>query len=79
MFCSNFSGEALMGDDAYGVNRATIGHGAGTLPGNSGVQQPLVIGGGNIFRGVAGGARGHGPRDGGLHGHAGNQVMDPLR
>jgi uridylate kinase len=54
------SGEALMGDDAFGINRATIGsmvrdiaevHGMG-------IQLAVVIGGGNIFRGVALGASG---------------------
>ena len=38
-----------------------------------GTELAVVIGGGNIFRGVAGGAVGHGPRDGRLHGHAGHR------
>ena len=54
------SGEALMGGDAFGINRATILrmteeiHGVVSL----GVQLAVVIGGGNIFRGVAPGAQG---------------------
>jgi uridylate kinase len=54
------SGEALMGDDAFGINRATIEHMVRDLAEvvNSGVQLAIVIGGGNIFRGVAGGAVG---------------------
>ena len=54
------SGEALMGGDAYGINRGTIegmvrqvAEAAGM-----GVELAVVIGGGNIFRGVAGGAAG---------------------
>ena len=54
------SGEALMGDDAYGINRATIEHMVQDIAQvvNSGVELAIVIGGGNIFRGVAGGAVG---------------------
>ncbi len=54
------SGEALMGDDAFGINRATIEHMVRDIAEvvNSGVQLAIVIGGGNIFRGVAGGAVG---------------------
>jgi uridylate kinase len=44
------SGEALMGDDAYGINRETIDRIV------SEVKE--VVGGGNIFRGVAPGAAG---------------------
>ncbi|MBI1173900.1 MAG: UMP kinase [Sideroxydans sp.] len=54
------SGEALMGDDSYGINRevierivAEIGEVVGL-----GVQVAIVIGGGNIFRGVAPAAAG---------------------
>jgi uridylate kinase len=54
------SGEALMGSDPYGINRQTIqdivaeiGQVAGM-----GVEIGVVIGGGNIFRGVAPGASG---------------------
>ena len=54
------SGEALMGDDAYGINRVTIEAMVRDIAEvvHSGVQLAIVIGGGNIFRGVAGGAVG---------------------
>lgn len=54
------SGEALMGDDEYGINRETI---IGMVKqikevADLGVQIAIVIGGGNIFRGVAPAASG---------------------
>ena len=54
------SGEALMGDDAFGINRATIERIVGEIAEvtRMGVQVAVVIGGGNIFRGVAGGSAG---------------------
>jgi uridylate kinase len=54
------SGEALMGDDAYGINRATIVRMVREVKEvtDMGVQVGVVIGGGNIFRGVAGGSVG---------------------
>jgi uridylate kinase len=54
------SGEALMGDDAFGINRATIGSMVGDIAQvvNAGVEVAVVIGGGNIFRGVAGSTAG---------------------
>jgi len=54
------SGEALMGDDAYGINRATIDRIVAEVASVTqiGVQVGVVIGGGNIFRGVALGAEG---------------------
>ncbi|MDE2353639.1 MAG: UMP kinase [Betaproteobacteria bacterium] len=54
------SGEALMGDDAYGINRATIDRIVAEVAEVTriGVQVGIVIGGGNIFRGVALGAEG---------------------
>ncbi len=54
------SGEALMGDDAFGINKDTIRRMASEVVEitKMGVQVALVIGGGNIFRGVAGGAIG---------------------
>ena len=54
------SGEALMGDDAYGINRATIVRMVREVKAvtDLGVQVAVVIGGGNIFRGVAGGSVG---------------------
>jgi len=54
------SGEALMGDDSYGINRAVIERivsEIGEVVG-LGVQVAVVIGGGNIFRGVAPAAAG---------------------
>src|SRR5574337_1922121 len=55
-----FSGEALMGDDAFGINRNTIVRMVQEVVEVTrlGVQVAVVIGGGNIFRGVAGGAEG---------------------
>lgn len=52
------SGEALMGDDSYGINRATIDRIVDEIAevANLGVEVAVVIGGGNIFRGVAPGA-----------------------
>lgn len=52
------SGEALMGDDTYGINRATIDRIVDEIAevANLGVEVAVVIGGGNIFRGVAPGA-----------------------
>ena len=54
------SGEALMGDDSYGINRAVIERivsEIGEVVG-LGVQVAVVVGGGNIFRGVAPAAAG---------------------
>jgi uridylate kinase len=54
------SGEALMGEDAYGINRATIERMVADVSdvARLGVEVAIVIGGGNIFRGVAPGAQG---------------------
>jgi uridylate kinase len=54
------SGEALMGGDAYGINRQTIAGIVAEIKGivDLGVQVGVVIGGGNIFRGVAPAASG---------------------
>jgi uridylate kinase len=54
------SGEALMGEDAYGINRQTIDAIVGEIATvlRLGVEIGVVIGGGNIFRGVAPGAAG---------------------
>jgi len=54
------SGEALMGEDAFGINRNTIERmvrDIGEVQ-QLGVQLAIVIGGGNIFRGIALGASG---------------------
>ena len=52
------SGEALMGDDSYGINRQTIERMVAEVSevSASGVELAVVIGGGNIFRGIAPGA-----------------------
>ncbi len=54
------SGEALMGEDTYGINRQTIDRIVGEIGQvvALGVEVGVVIGGGNIFRGVALGAAG---------------------
>ncbi|MFM2033751.1 MAG: hypothetical protein RJA32_386 [Pseudomonadota bacterium] len=54
------SGEALMGDDSYGINPSTIDAMVADVAEvvQTGIQLAIVIGGGNIFRGVAGGAAG---------------------
>lgn len=54
------SGEALMGDDSYGINRNTISRIVSEINEvvGLGVQVAVVIGGGNIFRGVAPAAEG---------------------
>lgn len=54
------SGEALMGDDSYGINRTVIERIVAEVGEvvAMGVQVAVVIGGGNIFRGVAPAAAG---------------------
>jgi len=54
------SGEALMGEDSYGINRAVIERIVSEIGEvvALGVQVAVVIGGGNIFRGVAPAAEG---------------------
>jgi len=54
------SGEALMGSQAYGIDIATIERIAADVKEavQAGTQVCLVIGGGNIFRGLAGAAKG---------------------
>jgi uridylate kinase len=54
------SGEALMGEDSYGINRDTIERIVAEVKEvvDLGVQVGVVIGGGNIFRGVAPAAAG---------------------
>jgi uridylate kinase len=49
------SGEALMGGDQYGINRETVDRIVSEIAEvvNLGVEVAVVIGGGNIFRGVA--------------------------
>ncbi len=54
------SGEALMGEDSYGINRPTIERIVSEVDAVAklGVEIAVVIGGGNIFRGVAPAAAG---------------------
>ena len=54
------SGEALMGDDPYGINHAVIQEIVSQIKEVSelGVEIGVVIGGGNIFRGVSTAAAG---------------------
>ncbi|MDQ8021256.1 MAG: UMP kinase [Moraxellaceae bacterium] len=54
------SGEALMGDDAYGINQGIVSRIVSDVAEvqRLGVEIGIVIGGGNIFRGMAGAASG---------------------
>ncbi|TFL17041.1 UMP kinase [Jannaschia formosa] len=54
------SGEALMGDQGYGLHPPTVERIAGEVASvqKMGVEVCLVIGGGNIFRGLQGSAQG---------------------
>jgi len=54
------SGEALMGEDAYGINPQVLDSVAAEVKEviEEGVELGIVIGAGNIFRGVAGASKG---------------------
>jgi len=54
------SGEALMGDKQYGISAERLAEYAQEIKEvvNKGMQVAIVIGGGNIFRGVAGASKG---------------------
>lgn len=54
------SGEALMGDDKYGINTQVLNTYAQQIKevANLGVEIGIVIGGGNIFRGLSGVSKG---------------------
>lgn len=54
------SGESLMGDQQYGIDQNRLGDYAEQIAEivKSGVQVGIVIGGGNIFRGLSGAAKG---------------------
>lgn len=54
------SGEAAMGDQAFGIDPITVARVAGEVKAAkaTGLELCLVIGGGNIFRGMAGAAKG---------------------
>ena len=60
------SGESLMGDDHYGINYQNVRHYATEIQSAvaQGVQVGVVIGGGNIFRGVQGTSKGFDRRQG---------------
>ena len=60
------SGESLMGDDGYGINYSAVDHFASEIESAvaMGVQVGVVIGGGNIFRGVNGATKGFDRRQG---------------
>lgn len=54
------SGEALMGDDSFGINTSVLEFVADEIKEivEQGVEPGIVIGAGNIFRGVAGASKG---------------------
>ncbi|MFP3979781.1 MAG: UMP kinase [Desulfobacterales bacterium] len=54
------SGEALMGEEQYGISPETLRYVAGEVKSIAalGVETALVVGGGNIFRGMAGSSQG---------------------
>ncbi len=54
------SGEALMGDRSYGIDLATVDRIAADVKtaSDAGTQLCMVIGGGNIFRGLSAAAQG---------------------
>lgn len=54
------SGESLMGAQGYGIDAVRLGEYAAQIMAavNAGVQVAIVIGGGNIFRGLQGAAKG---------------------
>ena len=54
------SGEALMGPDDFGINTTVLDYVATEIKGiiEMGVEPGIVIGAGNIFRGVAGASKG---------------------
>lgn len=54
------SGESLMGDGPYGIDMKTVLEIAGDIKTNidNGLEICLVVGGGNIFRGLSGAAQG---------------------
>ena len=54
------SGEALMGDAGYGIDPAVVDRLAKQIKQlhDDGIEVGIVVGGGNIFRGLAGSAKG---------------------
>jgi hypothetical protein len=69
------SGEALMGDQGFGLHPPTVERIAKEVKTvhDMGVEICMVIGGGNIFRGLSGSAQGNGAYDSRLHGHVGDR------
>ena len=69
------SGEALMGEDAYGINTGVLNFVASEIKEiiEMGVEPGLVIGAGNIFRGVCRRQQGNGPNDCRQYGNAGHR------
>ena len=65
------SGEVLMGQQQFGIDPEFVAELAAEVKAakESGLEICLVIGGGNIFRGM-GGSQGNGPGPGRLYGHA---------
>ena len=53
------SGEVLMGDQSFGIDPETVARVAAEVKAakDTGLELCLVIGGGNIFRGMAGAAK----------------------
>ena len=68
------SGEALMGDQGYGISPPTIERIAAEVKSvhDMDVQICMVIGGGNIFRGLQGFSPRYGENNSRLHGYARN-------
>jgi uridylate kinase len=69
------SGESLMGKLPYGIDPEMVGTVAQQVKDvvATGVEVCLVIGGGNIFRGMSGAAAGMERATWRLYGHAGNR------
>lgn len=61
-----FSGESLAGEDSYGLNYDAVKHFAEEIKSvvEKGIEVGVVIGGGNIFRGVKGAGKGFDRRQG---------------
>ena len=55
------SGESLMGKQGYGIDSQRLAEYAEQIKqlADNGMQVAIVIGGGNIFRGLAGAAKGY--------------------
>ncbi len=73
------SGEALMGKRSFGIDPEVVDAIAAEIRDvvALGVQLGIVIGGGNIFRGVDGEREGDGPNHRRLHGDAGHGDQQP--